>query len=68
MLRSGIFYPLLPRNGGEGEKAVHLYVFGGKAAEYIQINPFPRPWGLGVDVSRVPLGRERLGVGEALSA
>ena len=56
--------PLLPRCGGEGEKNIYLYLLGGFAAQKIQNNLIPRPWGRGVDVSSA----ERLGVGETLCA
>ena len=54
----------LPRCGGEGEKNIYLYLLGGFAAQKIQNNLIPRPWGRGVDVSSA----ERLGVGETLRA
>ncbi len=39
--------PLLPRNGGEGRKAVSLSLAGGEAARKRQNYPLPRPWGRG---------------------
>ena len=82
MLRKGGFYPLIPQprsaeRSTELTPKSHVDAFspvsGEKERNYssvqnVQIDPVPRPWGRGVDVSRLPSRRERLGVGERLCA
>ncbi len=48
MLHRGHFAPApRPAAGEQGRKTAHLYLLGGEAAQKIQNNPIPRPWGRG---------------------